>query len=386
MNILSRTELGALFGKNVPPCVSVYMPTHKTGQQTRQNPIRLKNLLGKAEDLLTGNGMRRPEAKQLLEPAERLVGDASFWARQGDGLALFRSQDQFRYYRMGASFEELVVVAENFHIKPLIPIFASDGPFYVLAISQEQIRLLNCTRRSVREVELKDAPKSFAEWMKYTDMEKSSQLHGGNTGHRGKQGAVFHGHGSSATDEALKKKYVSDYLNHVDKGVRKTLGAERAPLVLAGVDFLCALYRENSQYPTLMEEGISGNPDLKSSDDLHKLAWDIVQSHFQKDQDIALAKYRQLVGTNRVSLETREIIPAAAAGRIESLFVATGNHQWGRYDTASAQVTLHEKEEPGDEDLLDTAAIHTLVNSGIVHAMEMSRMPYACAMAAVYRY
>jgi len=45
MNLLSRDELKSLMQKKETPCVSIYMPTYRTSPQTKQNPIRLKNLL-----------------------------------------------------------------------------------------------------------------------------------------------------------------------------------------------------------------------------------------------------------------------------------------------------------------------------------------------------
>ena len=32
------------------PCVSIYMPTYRSGSETQQNPIRLKNLLRSIQD------------------------------------------------------------------------------------------------------------------------------------------------------------------------------------------------------------------------------------------------------------------------------------------------------------------------------------------------
>ena len=62
MDVLSREELGTLLGKPGGPCISIFMPTFRTGAEVQQNPIRLKNLLQRAEELLVNSGMRTPEA------------------------------------------------------------------------------------------------------------------------------------------------------------------------------------------------------------------------------------------------------------------------------------------------------------------------------------
>lgn len=115
------------------------MPTHRTGQDIQQGPIRLKNLLGVAEKMLLAKGVRHPEVQQLFQEAETLFAEGGFWQRQREGLALFLSPDMFRRYRLPLEFDEMVMVAERFHLKPLFPILSSDNIFYVLALSQNEI-------------------------------------------------------------------------------------------------------------------------------------------------------------------------------------------------------------------------------------------------------
>ena len=68
MNLLSRDELKSLMQKKETPCVSIYMPTYRTAPETKQNPLRLKNLIREAEERLISSGLRPPEARKLLKP------------------------------------------------------------------------------------------------------------------------------------------------------------------------------------------------------------------------------------------------------------------------------------------------------------------------------
>jgi len=47
---------------------------------------------------------------------------------------------------------------------------------------------------------------------------------------------------------------------------------------------------------------------------------------------------------------------------------------------------VHETEEPGDEDLLDVAAIQTVLNSGTVYAVKAEEVPGGGPAAALFRY
>lgn len=387
MNILSRVELRVLVDNKATPCISIYMPCQLAGQQVRQNPIRLKNLLVKAEDDLATGGMRRAAARDLVQPGHELFKDPGFVENVSAGLALFISPGMFRYYRLTVPFEELVVLGDNFHIKPLIPLFTADGRFFILALSQEKVRLFVGTRFTVREVPLKDLPAGLEEMLRSSQFDKGKQVHttGSMVGGGRGESTGHHGQGS-AGEEAVRKRILMDFLHLLEKALHKALNGERGPMVVAGVDYMRALFKETTSHPAVMAQGISGNPELLSKEQLHSQAWTIVEPYFDKAQEEALAKYRQLIGSVRVSDDIEGILNAAYAGRIETLFVSKDQHVWGRYDAQAKLLYLHKTQEPGDEDVLDLAALRTLVHNGAVYALKSDKMPTKAAGAAAWRY
>jgi hypothetical protein len=370
MDDFNSAELSGLIVRRDEPAVSVYQPTHRAGAGIQQDPIRYKNLLRSAQERLIESGLRSAEADQLLEPARRLLDDEVFWQHQSDGLALFASNSIFRYYRVPFQFEELVVVTDRFHIKPLIRLLSEDGRFYILALSGKQVRLMLGTRHSVSEMDLEEVPQGLAEALRFDDPERQLQFH---TASRGSS-AIFHGQGD-VFDAKRHKKDLLRYFQQVDRGLHELLRQREEPLVLAAVDYLIPIYREANTYPNLLEEGITGNPDLLNARELHERAWSLVEPHFERAREKKLARYRELQGTGLTAREIDEIVPAAYHGRIDTLFVATGVQRWGRYDEGQGGVVTHEEPEPGDEDLLDLAAVQTLVHSGEVYAVGTEQIP-----------
>jgi hypothetical protein len=170
--------------------------------------------------------------------------------------------------------------------------------------------------------------------------------------------------------------------------LRDLLRDEQAPLVLAGVDYLFPTYREANTYPYLVDEGIEGNPEELRAEELHEQAWAIVQPLFLGAQRETAARYRKLAGdgSEQASNKLKEVVPAAYHGRVETLFVAVGLQQWGTFDPATNAVHLHREVKPGNEDLLDFAAVHTLLNRGTVYAVELKKVPDEAPLAAVFRY
>lgn len=385
MELLDKDQVRSLIEHREAPCVSIYMPTHRAGAETQQDPIRLKNLLRQAEDNLTDGGLRGTEAQEVLKPAGHLLGDDDFWQHQSDGLALFLSGGLFKVFRLPFKFSELVVAGERFHVKPLLPLLSGDGQFYVLALSKNQVRLLQGTRHSVGEVDLENVPTSFAEALGREEREKQLQFH---TVAR-QAAAIFHGHGGGAADDTTHKKDLLRYFNQVDKGLHELLSGRTAPLVLAGVEYLLPIYREANTYPHLMGDRIVGNPEKLSPQDLHEQAWAILEPHFASAQKEAAAHYRELAGGERASNRLEEIVPAAYHGRVDSLFVGVGVQRWGRFDPDAGQVRVHEERQSGDQDLLDLAAVQTLTHSGEVYAVAPEEVPggnSGVPVAAVFRY
>jgi hypothetical protein len=382
MKLLSIDELKTLIEKPDGVCVSIYLPTHRLGTETQQDPIRFKNLLREAEEQLIKSGLRGQDARDLLERAKEL-DEYKFWQHQSGGLAIFISTNLFSYYCLPINFQELVVVTDRFHLKPLLPLLTGDGQFYILALSQNQVRLFQGTRYSVSEIELENVPQSIAEALKYDDAEKQLQFHTGTSQAGGERAGMFHGQGAGNDQQ---KDNLLRYFRKVDAGLEELLKNQQAPLVLAGVEYLFPIYKEANTYRYLMDEGVTGNPDELKAQELHSSAWTILQPYFQQAQEAAVERYQELAGTPPTSNNMKEIVPMAYYQLVDTLFVAVGVQKWGNFNPDENQVELHQEQEIGDEDLMDFAAIHTLLNGGTVYAVEPESVPDNAPLAAVFRY
>jgi hypothetical protein len=382
MHTLSKDELKTLMGKHQGLCISIFMPTFRTGAESQQNQIRFKNLLRGAEEKLLAAGLRSQELKQLLEPAHALPGNILFWRRQSDGLALFLCAGLFRCFCLPEAFDEFIVVADHFHIRPLLPVLRNDWRFYILALSQKEVRLLEGTGQGVTEIELEALPKSLEEALQYDKLEKQVRFSTGSIG-SGTGMAMVSGHGGVADDA---KDNLLKYFRLIDRGLRDRLKDERAPLVLAGVEYLFPIYREANTFPHLIEEGIPGNPRRMNPDSLYRSALKIVAPFFRKAENDALAQYRQSSGTGLTSADIREIVSEAAHGRVGTLFIAAGSRNWGTFHRESGAVEPHRTREVEDEDLLEIAAIQTYLNGGSVFILPPKKMPEPKALVAMFRY
>ena len=383
MRLLGRADLRALLESPEDISVSIYLPTQRTGD-VEQGSIRFRNLLRQAEEKLLVMGLRQTDAASLLGNARALVEDTLFWHHQADGLAVFLSGKTFTYYRLPYHPAETVVVANRFHLSPLLPLFAANGLFYVLALSQNRVGLVQCSRDGAREVTPDALPGSMADVVQYDDVERSIQFRSSSSQGPGGRGAVmYHGHGEGKDGE---KDAIVRFLREVDHGLQETLKGDDAPLVLAGVGSLRALFREVNTYAHLLDDGIDGNPDMLSPEDLQSRAWPLVEPHFARERDVALARFGEGSARGLTTSRLQDVLLAAHDGRLAVLFVAFGAHVWGQFSAQERDVEIHRDYEPGDADLVDTAVERALLTGAAVHVVPPTEVPDGGQVAALLRF
>jgi hypothetical protein len=383
MDVLKKTDLEELLEHASNPCISIYMPTHRASVETRQDPIRLKNLLRECELSLEARALRKSEIQELLDPIRDLVDDYDFWQHQSDGLAMFRSRHLFRKYRVALKLPELALVADRFHSKPMLSLLTADCRYVILALSQNEIRIFRASRDTITEVEPSGMPSNLAEAVGKRRADRSLQNHSASSAAGGAASAVFHGHGGGGEE---KKEALPAFLRQIDGGMRDLLGEERAPLILAAVDHLYPIYRQANSYSDLLDEWIPGNPEGLSAEELHRRTAPIAGRHFLEAQQRAAARFLELAHTHRTSGRLDEILPAARQGRIESLFVAVGVQLWGSFDPSTNETAVVDQPAPESQDLLNLAAASTYLARGAVYALPPDQVPGNGPLAAVFRY
>jgi hypothetical protein len=380
LDIITHHQLRDLVEAGRAPCISIFMPTHRE-REIRQDPARLKNLLREAEEKLVGLKMRGTIARDLLSPASCLLDRPDFWPKNEHGLAIYICRGFDLILRLPIDVEETVIVNDRFDIKPLLPLL-EDKLFYVLAIAQNDVRLLECTPHSCRKVELPvDVPKSIFEAIKPGDgHEHQTVRHAGPSTNPFGMAGSYHG---QMTD--IQKKEAEDrmfYYRQVDDGVRRVVKDPNALLVLAGADSTVPYYRQGSDYRNLVEACIPGNPERVSNNALHDKAMELLEPVWRKRLNQLQEQYGTAHAHRLASNNINQIVPAAAQGRVGILFVAPENRHPGKFDSDNLFVDDRSQEE----DLVDAAAVHTLMTGGELVVVKREQVPGNGEIAAIYRY
>jgi hypothetical protein len=337
----------------------------------------LKNLLHAAEEtLLSQHGAARRDSAELLRPAAVLAEDRTFWQHQSEGLALYLAPGVCRAFRVPLPLDEGVSVGPAFRVRPLLRLLTGDRHFYLLALSQNEVRLFAGTKFTMAELSLGPIPPDMASALAHEDPEAQLQVRAGG------QAGMFHGHGQGAE---VDKQALERFFRAVDRGLRFRLGPDRHPLVLASVAYYPPIFRSVRSAGQLLDECVTGNPEGRHARDLHQQGWDIVAAHVATARRIAEERLRTAVGVGRAAVGTADVAASVAAGRVATLFLADDEPCWGRV-TPRGAVELHDTAEPDDEDLLQTAAVSALTSNAEVYFDADDVVPAGARAAGLLRW
>jgi hypothetical protein len=377
----TRQELQSLLAPHPAPCISLFLPTHRRPPDAEQDPVRFKNLLGSAEGLLRKEYTSK-DTDVLLAPLQALLHD-DFWRQQLDGLAVFHSADLLAHYRIPFPLPERAVVADTFHLKPLVKFMQANRRFFVLALSQNSVALYEGTPDSLEMVNLPALPASLTEELGIEQRESFLNLHASRAG---KAAPMYHGHGMPPTEN--EKDELARFFRAIDATLWEgALREEHAPLVLAGVGYYHPIYRALSRYQALATQGIEGNFERTTPEELHAKVWPVVSELFREQESAVLNEYGRLVGNGQAVDDLHTIAQAAIQSRVRRLLVAEGAHLWGRLNRDSGTIIQHPtQQDTHDDDVLDDLAECVLTRRGEVLLLEADRMPSPSPAAAILRW
>lgn len=371
MKLITEKEFETLANVRGDYCISIYLPTHRAGEAVTsgKDALLFKNKLQKVKHTLQELGMTESQAKEFLQPAQRLHDDNNFWHHQLDGLAVFLSKDHFSYHRLPCALDEFHCVTNSFHLLQLVPLMSGDGIYYILALSLEKVRLLEATHYYVNELDVTDRiQQGMKEVEKYYEFEKALENQGGlvpNPQNRNGQGEL----------RPTKKDLVEEYFRNVVVGLKKIVMTDRTPIVVAAVDYLHPIFKETAHGLNVVGKGIIGNPDSLKVKDLHSKSWELVEPYFEKEKERTRQAFGDWSVNGKTTYDLNHIVPAAVNGRVDTLFVAKGMHQWGRFNESTQEVEVHKEFQYGDDCLVSRAAVETILKGGNAFVVQNGDLP-----------
>jgi len=374
--------LGTL-ASGVPPCLSLYQPTHRKHPDNQQDPIRFRNLVKTLEaSLLQGHSSE--ETAALLSPFHTLANDHAFWTHTRDGLAVLGDRDGIRVYKLQRPVKELAVVADSFHVKPLLRLLQSADRYQILGINRHAIRLFEGNRYALDEIDpAPQVPRTLTDALgdQLTEPHSTVASYGGGGA---SPSAMHHGHGGK---EEEVDSDTERFFRAVDRAIFTHYSKPSGlPLLLATLPEHRGLFHAVSHNSQLATNGIDIHPDAITLEELRLRAWEVLEPAYLARLDAQASSFEGARATGMGDDDLSTIANAIADGRVATLLVEADRIIPGRVDHATGAVTFADMASPDVDDVLDDLAEQTMKKGGRVVVTPLNRMPTDTGAAATFRF
>jgi hypothetical protein len=368
IDIPTRPEIAALLDERNPASVSIYLPTSPLPQDADADRIEFKNLAAEAVSQLESGGADRATVAGVREHVDDLLEDDEFWTLMASSLAAFVTPERMRTFRLPNQLTSMVEVSDRMHVKPLLRSVTFPQTAVVLALAQGSVRLIEVARDvPAEEIRVGDLPRDAASAVGKASITDRT--------------AVGRVQGSEG-----QKVRMRQYARLVDRAIRPVVAGLGVPLILAGAEPLDSIYRSVNSYPGLADEGIPGNPEGMSDQELADAARGVLDRLYAAE----LAQVRELfdarVSQGRGATDLTDVARAATFGAVDTLLADIDAVVPGFVDEASGAVTLDDGGDARNYGVVDELARRVLLSGGRVLALRADDIPGDSATAAILRY
>jgi hypothetical protein len=368
VDIPTLPEFRALATIRGDACVSIYLPTTPVTQKTAASRIEFKNLGKQVVGQLEAAGLGKRRLAAIAEQLADLGADDVYWRYQAHSLGVLVTPEAMRTFRLPNRLTAMAEVSDRFHLKPLIRAITFPHVAFVLALSENAVRLLEVfADLPPQQVEIHDLPGSAAEAV--------GQEAGGDRASRRRMP------GAEGRKVLLRK-----YARRVDAALRDVLAGRDTPLILAATAPLGPIFRSVNTYPGLLLEGLSTNPDRIRDAKLAAAARPILDRIYARELEVIRALFEIRKGQGRGTSDISDAARAATFGAVEQLMIDIDEVVPGTVDESDGRVTFAHGPSAGSYGVVDEIAGRALLSGARVLGVRKNDIPGRTHLAAILRY
>jgi hypothetical protein len=335
------------------PRISIYIPGQSASLGPAHRKVKVIKMLKQAERLIAGDhGVRI--ARELI---------ARFWRthplgvieRSSYPIGYFHDWKATRTMPLPVQVQERVVVAESFHVKPLLECLQLCPMYYLISLSAKRVRLYQGTPW---ELKLRHAVGVNDEVDSSNSIRKRQE----------------------ATKEEMRR-----FFSRAEKEIYPFIKENRSPVIVAGVSWLHPIFRRINRDPDLIAYAIQGNVEKWSEENLRHAALEALSKLAEQNKFEAIQEFQELSFQGRSSDDLSIVAKAAAHGKVKKIIVASDQMLFGKIDPTSGEVSLHSRQmDSSDDDVLDDLAESVFAKGGKVFCLPTKDLPTQSPVAAIF--
>jgi hypothetical protein len=366
-DIPTRAQLERLLVVREPSSVSIYLPTNPSSRGDAER-IELKNLAREASSQLDQAGAARADVAAIDDELVDLVDDDEFWRYQARSLALFVTPTTSTTFRLPHNLAAAVEVSDRFHLKPLLRAVTFPHTAFVLALSQNGVRLLEIAPElEPAEIDVPDLPKDVASAVGKSSIRDRAPI------------------GRLQGSEGQKTR-MRQYARRIDQALRPLLNGLDLPLILAAAEPIDSIYRSVNSYPHLLAASLAGNPDTSSEAELTESARRLLDDVYAAELRTIHETYALRASQRRASADIADVARAATYGLVDTVLVDIDEVVPGQVDEETGAITIDDSDDAVNYGVVDEIARRVWLSGGSVLAVRRDDIPGNGSVAAILRF
>ncbi|ARZ00676.1 hypothetical protein NE897_02050 [Yersinia ruckeri] len=362
VDIPSREEFSRLSDVRSDACISIYLETSPLHQKLEASKIQLGNFIKQALQQVANKGLDKRRLALLEEELYSVLKDEDFWDLHARSLAILATPDSITTYRLANELPSQLEVSERFYLKPLLRALTFPHSAYVLALSENQARLIEFFADVPPvEVTVPNMPTHKRDAM--GDAALNDHHHG----------AVHH------------KVRLAQYTRKIDQALRPIFANHDYPLILVTTEPLAAIYRATNSLPNLIDETLFSNAEHLGASELVSQVRPLLENYYQAQLNALKSRFEVRSGERRVTQDLSDAARAATFGAIDLLLINIDSSMNGTIDD-DGLISFSGSGDEASYGIIDEIAKRAIATGARVLAVRSEDLPSGADLNAILRY
>lgn len=313
---------------------------------------KLNQLLLNAEVFLSP-AMEKEERTKFLKPIRDLLDNHDSLSHIKGNLGLFRKNDFFRYVSLPIQLEETCVVADSFHIKPLINWAQQDQDFVLVGFAIDGVHVYKGSQSEFKRVHSISLPKK-----RKTPFAKNHEL-------------------SRLQNLSSSMLLLAERIEDLSRGQQTTV-------FVAGQKSLIAAFLRKFKSDALYPETLSSTFAVENVYETCQHIRALLRLDSRARLNEALKEFEFAHKSKIAKSNIFQIAKSAIKGDVRKLIIAEDLHLFGKINFSTGGIALHALDMDHEDDcLLDDLAQTVLLKGGEVVIAKRSEIPAGRPIMAV---
>lgn len=370
---MTRDDIKILKKYRSYPSITIIAPTHRTMPDRLKDPIKVKDLVNQATNMLL-NEFDKRDVSGLINSLNELAGQIDF-SKTLDGIAFFVNKNIAIAYDLPFKVEEKVCINRQFEIRELLRTLNRSKLYWILSISKKPARLFKATLGYIDEIidsqEMQENMKGFPFQLNY-DVTSDRELLAVGTGYK---------------DSTYLTQFDKEFLRQLDNLLAPYL-SNNGPLIILGTEKNRAYFQEVTKHKNLIVGQVEGDFSNSTIQEIQNVVEKIIKEDLNHETEKILKLFNEAIGDLKFSSGLKDTWHKAIEGRIDTLLIEDNYSVPGSINKDNNEfIVLYDHNVPLVEtDIVDDLIDEVLARDGKVVFVKDGQLKDHDHVASILRY